>query len=62
MQLILAMVIFMVSRKFHHSYGLVDWSEAEWNSACEKGKTVDLFNAVDCGAAERISCRHGWQW
>ncbi|KAK5073254.1 hypothetical protein LTR64_000334 [Lithohypha guttulata] len=64
-QLVVALTFFLVSRKFHSSYGLI----GNGGEQCEDLVSTDEINIVanqlkqdPCEAAKKISCRRGWKW
>lgn len=60
------MLIYLISRKFHPSFGLVgkqyrpDLNPPDLDPICVN---YILVNGVDdCEAAYRLQCRRGWEW
>lgn len=63
------MLVFLISRKFHPSFGLVGLSASpDKDATCEvlvQQYELDIFltdQAHRCDAADKIACRRGWEW
>ena len=59
------MLVFLVSRKFHPSFGLTGVGFEGYKNSIDECKNLPTEHhgvSDTCEAAEKIACRRGWEW